>query len=151
MLVMTNRPWLITFLSATAFMTGCDRQQTTAQQIDNVQTETKQAAQDMKDYTFAQKDEFSKAMQEQLAALDQDLDKLAAKIDSSSAAIKTEARPKLEALRNQATHLNQQLADARNATESTWDDVQAGSKKTYAALAGGFAQARQWMSDKIAP
>jgi chromosome segregation ATPase len=148
---MKNRTLLITVLSIAAFAAGCDKQQTTAQQIDKVQNETKQAAQDMKGYTFAQKAEFVKAMQDQLAALNQDLDRLSAKIDSSSDAIKAEARPKLQALRDQAAQLNQQLADASNATESTWDSVKAGSQKAYDALAKSFTDARQWVSDKIAP
>ncbi len=148
---MKNNILLLTFLSAATFAVGCDKQQTTSQQIDKVQTETTQAAQDMKDYTFAQKDEFVKAMQNQLTALDQDLDKLSAKIDSSSDAIKAEARPKLQALRDQSTQLHQQLADAQNATESTWDSVKSGFQKAYDATKDGFNQARQWMSDKIAP
>src|ERR1700690_2203757 len=115
---MKNKSLLITFLSAAAFVAGCDKPQTTAQQIDKVQTETKQVASDMKDYTFAQKAEFVKAMQAQVTTLNQDLDKLSAKIDSSSDAIKAEAKPKLQALRDQAATLNQQLADAANATES---------------------------------
>jgi len=151
LLDMKNNAWLIAFLSAAAFVVGCDKEQTTSQQIDKVQTETKQDAQDMKDYTFAQKDEFVKAMQTQLTALDQDLGKLSAKIDGSSDAIKAEAKPKLQALRDQAAQLQQQLADARNATESTWDSVKAGSKKAYAALENSFTEARQWVSDKIAP
>jgi chromosome segregation ATPase len=139
------------FLSAAAFVVGCDKEKTTAQQIDQVQAETKQAAQDMKDYTFAQKDEFVKAMQIQLTALNHDLDKLAAKIDSSSDALKAEARPKLQALRGQAAQLDQQLADARNATEPNWDSVKAGSNETYAAFVNSLTEARQWVSDKIAP
>jgi len=146
-----NKTLLVTFLSAAALVVGCDKPSTTAQQVDKVQAETKQAAQDMKDYTFAQKAEFVKAMQAQLIVLDQDLDKLSAKIESSSDAVKAEAKPKLQALRDQAAKLNQQLADASNATESTWDDVKAGSKKAYDALASSFAEARQWVSDKIAP
>ena len=71
---MKNKTLLITFLSIAAFAVGCNKEQTTSQQIDKVQTETKQAAQDMKDYTFAQKDEFVKAMQAQLDALNKDLD-----------------------------------------------------------------------------
>jgi hypothetical protein len=149
--VMKNKICLITFLAAAAFVAGCDKSQTTAQQIDKVQAETKQAAQGMKDYTFAQKAEFVAAMQTQLTVLNQDLDKLSAKIDSSSDAVKAEARPKLQALRDQAAKLNQQLADASNATESTWDSVKAGSQKTYDALAQSFTDARQWLSDKIAP
>jgi cytochrome c556 len=150
---MKNKTLLITFLSVAAFAVGCkpSDEKSTAQQIDKVQTETKQAAQDMKDYTFAEKAEFVKTMQDQLTALNQDLDKLSAKIDSSSDAIKAEAKPKLQVLRDQATKLNQQLADASNATESTWDSVKAGSKKGYNELKDGFNQARQWVSDKIAP
>jgi ABC-type transporter Mla subunit MlaD len=148
---MKNKTLVITFLSATAFVAGCDKQQSTSQQIDKVQAETKQAAQAMKDYTYAQKDEFVKAMQIQLTALNQDLDKLSAKIDNSSDAVKAEAKPKLQALRDQATQLNQQLADAQNATESTWDSVKSGSQKTYDALSKSFTEVRQWVSDKIAP
>src|SRR5271154_3607011 len=148
---MKNKILLLTFLSIAAFALGCGKEQTASQQIDKVQAETKQAAQDMKDYTFAQKAEFVAAMRAQLTALNQDLDKLSAKIDSSSDAVKAEAKPKLEALRDQAAQLNQQLADAQNATESTWDSVKAGSQKAYDALANSFTEARQWVSDKIAP
>jgi chromosome segregation ATPase len=146
-----NKTWLITFLSAAAFAVGCEKEQTTSQQMENVKTETKQAAQDMKDYTFAQKAEFVKAMQAQLTALNEDLDKLSAKIDGSSDAVKAEAKPKLQVLRDQAAKLNQQLVDAQNATESTWDDVKAGSQKVFDSLKDSFNQTRQWVSDKIAP
>jgi ElaB/YqjD/DUF883 family membrane-anchored ribosome-binding protein len=79
------------------------------------------------------------------------LDQLSAKVEKSSDAAKAEAKPKLQALRDQTDKLNQQLDKAKNATESNWDDVKAGSKKAYAELANGFQQARQWVSDKIAP
>jgi chromosome segregation ATPase len=148
---MKNKTLFITLLSITALAVGCEKPQTTSQQIEKVQTETKQAAQDMKDYTFAQKDEFVAAMQVQLDALNKDLDELAAKIDSSSDAVKAEAKPKLQALRDQAAQLNTQLADARNATASTWDSVKTGFNKAYESTKNGFNQARQWVSDKIAP
>ena len=148
---MKHETLLITFLAAATFVVGCDREKTTAQQIEKVKTETKQAAADMKDYTFAQKDEFVKYMQGQLTTLNQDLDQLSAKIDNSSDAIKAEAKPKLQALRDQAAKLNQQLADDTNATESTWDSVKAGTKKAYDSMAAGFVDARQWVSDKIKP
>ena len=148
---MKNTTLLITFLSAAAFAVGCDKEKTTSQQIDQVQAETKQAAQDMKDYTFAQKAEFVKQMQVQLDALNKDLDQLAAKIEKSSDAVKAEAKPKLQALRDQAAQLNKQLVEAGNATESTWDSVKSGVKKTYEATKDGFNQARQWVSDKNAP
>jgi predicted nucleic acid-binding Zn-ribbon protein len=150
---MKNKILVVTVLSVAAFALGCkpSDEKSTAQQLDKVQTETKQAAQDMKDYTFAEKAEFVKSMQAQLTVLNQDLDQLAAKIDRSSDAIKAEAQPKLQALREQAAQLNKQLADVQNATESTWDSVKADSKQAYTSLEKSFTEARQWLSDKIAP
>jgi ABC-type transporter Mla subunit MlaD len=148
---MQHKAILITLLSAAAFAAGCNKEETTSQQLDKVKTETKEAAQDMKDYNYAQKAEFVTQMQSQLAALNQDLDKLSAKVESSSDAVKAEAKPKLQALRDQAGQLNKQLDDVKNATESTWDSVKAGTKKAYDAVADGFKQARQWVSDKVAP
>ncbi len=148
---MKNKDLLITLLALSAFAVGCDKEPTTSQQIDKVQTETKQAAQGMKDYTYAQKSTFVETMQAQLAALNRDLDQLSAKVEKSSDTAKAEAKPKLQALRDQAGKLNQQLDKAKNATESTWDDVKTGTKKAYNELADGFQQARQWVSDKIAP
>ena len=142
---------VITFLPIIAFAAGCNKEQTTSQQIDKIQTETKAAVQEMKDYTYAQKAEFVKQMQGQLTALDQDLDKLSAKIESSSDAVKAEAKPKLQALRDQASELHQQLDHVKDATESTWDSVKNGFKKAYESSKDGFNQARQWVSDKIAP
>lgn len=52
----------------------------------------------MQDYTFAQKTEFAEKCRA-LAAINADLDQLAAKIEKSSAATQAEARPKLQALR----------------------------------------------------
>jgi DNA anti-recombination protein RmuC len=148
---MKNKTLVITFLSAAAFAVGCNKEQTTTQQLDNAKAETKQAAQDMKDYTYAQKTEFVAQMQGQLAALNRDLDQLSAKIEKSSDTVKADAKPKLQALRDQADKLNQQLDKAKNATESTWGDVKDGTKKAYNDLKDGFQQARQWVSDKIAP
>ena len=147
---MKNKTLLITFLSVAAFAVGC-RRESASQQLDKVQEKTKEAVQDMKDYTFAQKVEFTEKMQSQLAAINKDLDQLAAKIEKSSDAIKAEAKPKLQALREQAAQLNKQLDEVKNATESTWDGVKAGSKKAFNELKDGFNQARQWVSDKIAP
>ena len=148
---MKQKMIFITFLSVTAFVVGCNQEPTASQQLDKVKTETKEAAQDMQDYTYAQKDDFVKQMQIQLTALNKDLDTLSAKIDSSSDTVKAEARPKLQALRDQAGQLNKQLDDVKGATESTWDDVKAGTKKAFASLKDGFQNTRQWVSDKIAP
>jgi cytochrome c556 len=157
--IMKHKYLLITLLGAAALAVGCDQSnkpaaqnsETTAKQLDKVKTETKEAAQDMKDYTYAQKTEFVEKMQGQLAALNQDLDRLAAKVESSSDTVKAEAKPKLQALRDQTAQLNKQLDEVKNASEPTWDSVKDGFKKGYESSKDGFNQARQWVSDRIAP
>jgi ABC-type transporter Mla subunit MlaD len=148
---MKTKTLVITCLSVVTFAVGCNKEPSASEQMDQVKAETKAAAQDMKDYTFAQKTEFVTKMQGQLDALNKDLDQLSAKIESSSDTVKTEAKPKLQALRDQTAELTKQLDNARNATESTWDSVKATSQKAFDSVKDGFQQARQWASDKIAP
>jgi hypothetical protein len=147
---MKHKVIIISLLSVAAFAVGCNQDQTTSQQMDKVKAETKEAAQNMKDYTYAQKDAFVKQMQGQLAALDQDLEKLSAKVESSSDAVKAAAKPKLQALREQASQLHKQLDDAKNASESSWDSVKGGAEKAFDAMTNALQQARQWVKDKVA-
>jgi len=153
---MKPTPLLLALVALSAVAVGCDRSATenreaTAKQLDKIRTETKEAAQDMKDYTYAQKTEFVDKMNAQMAALTRDLDELAAKIEKASDSVKAEAQPKIQALREQTAQLNKQLDEAKNSTESTWNTVKGGFKKAYEASADGVRQARQWVSDKIAP
>jgi uncharacterized protein involved in exopolysaccharide biosynthesis len=144
---------VITALLAAAFAAGCkpSTNETTAQQLDKAQAETKVAAQQIRDYTFAQKAEFVATMKTQLADLNRDLEEISSKIEKSSETARAEAKPKLAALRDQATQLSKRLDEVTNATESTWGTVKVDFDKAYAALKDGFAQTRQWVSDKIAP
>ena len=89
--------------------------------------------------------------QGQLAEINQDMDQISAKVEKSSNAAKAEAKPKLQALRDQAAKLNHLLDEAKNATESTWHDIKAGTKKACDGLKDGSQQAREWVSDRIAP
>jgi chromosome segregation ATPase len=144
---------IVTMLALAAIAVGCkpSEQESTSGRIYKLTQDTKEAAQDMKDYTYAQKAEFVAAMQGQLDALDKDLDQLSAKIESSSDAVKAEAKPKLQALRDQVAQLTKQLDGVMDATESTWDSVKATSLKAFDSLKDGFQQSRQWLSAKIAP
>src|SRR5881394_1158323 len=129
---------IITFLSAAAFTVGCKKESTTAQQIDKVQAKTAEVAQEMKDYSYAQKTQFVEKMQGQLDALKRDVDQLSARIEKSSDAVKAEAKTKLQALRDQTEQLNKRLDEVKNATESTWDTVKTGFKKAYESSKDGF-------------
>ena len=148
---MKNKTLILTVLSIAVIAVGCNQEKTTSEQIDTLKTETKDAAQDVKDYTYAQKAEFTASMQKQLAAINADLDTLSAKIEKSTDAVKAEAKPKLQALRDQAAQLNKQLDAVKDSTESTWDSVKAGSKKAFESFKDGVNSARQWVSEKIAP
>ena len=149
---MKNTLPVITILFIGALSMGCDKEQASAsRKIDALKVETAQAEQDINNYTYAQKAEFSAKMKSQLAEINRDLDQLSARIEGSSDSIKAEAKPKLEALREQTALLNKQLGAVENATESTWDSVKSGTSKAYEAVKEGFQQSRQWVSDKIAP
>lgn len=141
----------VALLLIAALAVGCNKDSTTSQQIEKARTNAEEAAKEMKDYTYAQKAQFVEYMQGRLAALNHDLDQLAAKVEKSSDAARAEAAPKIQALREQAAKLNKQLDEVKNSTESTWDGVKAGAKKGLDDLKDGFNQARQWLSDKIAP
>jgi len=148
---MKNKTLILTVLSIAVIAVGCNQEKTTSERIDTLKAETKEAAQDVKDYTYAQKADFTASMQKQLTAINADLDALSAKIEKSSDAVKAEAKPKLQALRDEAAKLNKQLDAVKDSTESTWDSVKAGSKKAFESFKDGVNSARQWVSDKIAP
>jgi cytochrome c556 len=148
---MKHNKLLILLLALGTFAAGCNKKDGTSRELDKLQAETKQAAQDLEHYSYAQKNEFLARMQSQLANLNFELDQLSAKIEKSSDAAKAEAKPKLQALRHKADELGTHLDEVKKATESTWDSVKAGSNKTYNELKDSFQQARLWLSDKIAP
>jgi cytochrome c556 len=115
------------------------------------QADAKQVAQDKSDYAYAQRAEYVKDMKAKIAALSLEADNLSATVEKGSDAVKAEAKPKLQALRDQITKLNAELDAVPSATESTWDAVKSGFGKGYDSLKDGIASARQWVSDKIKP
>lgn len=141
----------IVLIAVVVFATGCRKEKTASQQLDQVQEEAEAAAEDMQDYAFAQKSEFIEKMQVQLDEINRELDKLAAKTESASDEIKAEAKPKLQKLRDQMAKLKRNLDEAANADESAWGDIKSGFKKGYGEMKDGFNNARRWTSDKIAP
>ncbi len=145
-LLSTLAATVLTILTA-----GCDRPSSTSQAPARVEVEPPPTSQAMTDYTFAQKAEFTAAMKTQLAGINRDMDQLEARIEKSNDTVKAEAKTRLQALRLKATQLEKNLDSVQDATESTWDNVKTSSKKAYGEVVDGLNQARQWVSDKIAP
>jgi phage host-nuclease inhibitor protein Gam len=142
---------MIPLISVVVLAAGCNREESASDQIDQLQADTRETAREVKDYPYEQKDEFTEAMRNQLAEINREIEQLAARIESSSDAVKAEASPKLEALREQAAALGRQIDKAGDATESSWESVKSGTNKAYDSLKDGFQASRQWVSDKIAP
>jgi len=144
---------LIISLVVAAFAVGCkpSGEKSTAEQVESLKSRTIDAAQDLKDYSFEQKAEYVAKMESQLAEINKGLDQLAAKIEKSNAAARAEAKPKLDALREQTARLSKQIDRVRSATESTWDEVKLGFKEGYKELKEGFQQARRWVGERISP
>ena len=148
---MKNKVRFLFLISAGIIAAGCEKKRTTSEQLDRVQTKTAEVAQDMRDFTFAEKDEFVAKMRSELAELNRNLDELAAKVEKSSTAVKSDAQARIARLREHTARLNKQLDEATNATVSDWDKFKADVRKTGDASRQEFKEARQWLSDKIAP
>jgi phage host-nuclease inhibitor protein Gam len=142
---------MIPLISVVVLAAGCNREESASDQIDQLQADTRETAREVNDYSYEQKDEFTEAMRNQLAEINREIEQLAARIESSSDAVKAETSPKLEALREQAAALGRQIDKAGDATESTWESVKSGTNKAYDSLKDGFQASRQWVSDKIEP
>jgi hypothetical protein len=115
-----NKRIILTAFSVVAFAVGCKpagKQPTvgdsSSPQLERVKKETKEAAQALNDYAYAQRVEFAEKMKIELAALNKEMDQLAVKIENSSGDTKAEAKAKLQALRDKAAELNVKLAGSK--------------------------------------
>jgi hypothetical protein len=151
-----------TLLSAAAFAVGCTAKdgksavapkpgESAAAHLDKAKVETKEAAQAMRDYAYAEKADFVDKMKKELVSIQEEMDRLGTKVDRASGAAKADAKVKLETVREKWVQAKKQLDRAENTTESGWDDVKNGFKQSYADLKDSFDKTRQWLSDKIAP
>jgi exonuclease VII large subunit len=125
--------------------------ETQSVQLDKVKTETKEAAQAMKDYTFAQRAEFVAKTRIELDEFQVELDRLSREVDRSKAEAKADAKIRLDAVRENWARTKEKLDQAESATEVTWNDVRLGFEKSRDSLRESVNETRQWLSDKIEP
>jgi hypothetical protein len=119
--------------------------------LEKAKAETKEAAQSMRDYAYAEKAEFVVKMKKDLVSIQEELDQLGAKVENTGSSAKADAKVKLAAVREKWAQAKKQVDRAETATASDWDDVKSGFKQSYADLRDSFDKTRQWLSDKIAP
>ncbi len=123
----------------------------TSAQLERVKEKTKEAALAVNDYAYAQRVEFADKMRAELADINAQLDRISVQVNSSTSSAKDEAKAKIQALRDKTSDLNKQLDGVKDSSESTWNDVKSGIRKGFDNVKDSFKQARQWLSDKIAP
>jgi uncharacterized protein YukE len=150
-----------TFVLAAALATGCapveeksaagPTRGETAARREKAKTEVKEAARAIQDYAYAQKAELIDKMNKELVEIQNEVDRLAAKVDQSSDTAKEEAKTKVTALREKYIQAKKQLEQAESATESTWDEMKGRFKKSHGELKNSVDKTRQWLSDKIEP
>jgi hypothetical protein len=118
---------------------------------DEAAAETMEAARAVADYAYAQKAEFIAGMKEELAAIERELDVLAAKAERSSGEAKARAERELATVREKWAKTDEKLQAAERASESEWDGVKGDFRQAYRDMKGSLDQTRQWLSDEIAP
>ena len=159
---MTHPKAFVAFSITVALAVGCKptpenpapdtkQQDNASVQLANAKADTKAAVQAMAEYSYAKKAEFLATMNKDLVSLQEDLDRLSAKIESSGGAAKADAKAKLETIRGKLSQTKNLFAQAESATESTWNGATGGFRQAYADLRGSIEETRKWLSDKIAP
>jgi hypothetical protein len=127
------------------------RQEAAALQLGKAKAATAEAAKAMEDYAYTQKTEFVAEMNKGLVATQEELDRIAGKVENATGAAKADAKAQLQAARDKWSQTKQQLNQVQNATESTWNDMKTKFKDSYTVLKSSVDETRQWLSDKIAP
>lgn len=105
-------------------------------------------APDLKDYTFAQKDDYLKAVQAEIDALNLNLTMLTTKVGHTSEATMAAAKPRLDGLRLQLTQLVIEMNDAKNATESIWGDAKIKVQRASDDAKQTFLDVGQWLDQQ---
>jgi hypothetical protein len=153
----------IAAFSLAAFMTGCQPsepasnnevnrlQEDAATEYEEARDATQEAARAANDYADAQKTAFVAEMEQRLAALRKDVDELRVGVADSSEQVKAEAQEKFDNLSRQADKLDEQLKEIRSASDSNWEALKDGFETAYNQTKQAFNDARQWMSEKLAP
>jgi hypothetical protein len=142
---------VLVLTSVSILFAGCDRPAETTQVPARVEVQPPAIVESPDSFGFSNRTNYAAAMREQLADINRDMDELEARIERSSDSVKVEAKSRLQLLRSKASQLGQSLDQAQEVTESSWDKFKSDAKATYGEVADGLTEARQWISDKIAP
>ena len=100
-------------------------------------------------YTFAQKDDFTKKMKNNLILVNNKLDNLGNKFKKLNGQDQIDANQKIQGLRLMADQLKKQIEKINSANESNWDNTKADVNKAFNELQDNINQANSWLGDKL--
>lgn len=161
--MLKNGTVLITavFLMTSGIITGCDwlindsasqeRQDKLIAKLDQNKKDNDEAIKESIDYTYRQRAKFINEMKKELSDIQKDMDELSIKAEKTQDKAKTDAKIKLDALREEMELTKKHIEESEKADETTWEDVKKGFRKANADLKKSFENTRQWLSDKIEP
>jgi len=97
------------------------------------------------------RDLMDQKMKAELDSIHADVARLSARAAASTGAAKADAEEKLAIVSEKWTRAKLELERVETATATSWDEVQDGFGRAYGELTTSFGEARQWLSEKIAP
>lgn len=128
---------------------GCmNKSEVAAADLNKAKTETKAAA---KDFAYAQRAELLSQLNKELVDTQAEVDRLSANVDKSRSATNVEIKAKLQTLRDKWAVAKNRLQESEGATESTWDELRAGARRSFTDLKDTVDETRKWLSEKIEP
>ena len=94
------------------------------------------------DYTYEKKEEYQRALAEQMRELDVKIDELKAKAALASDAVKAEFARDMEALDRQKAVLAQKMEAVKASSASAWNDVKAGANSAMDSVKQTYEKAK---------
>ena len=118
-------------LVAAAALAGCNT-------VAGVKQDSRQAA----DYTYEKKEEYQRALSNQMRELDVKIDELKAKAARASDSVKAEFARYMEALDRQKAVLAEKMDAVKASSASRWNDVKAGANSAMDSVKQTYERAK---------
>ncbi len=105
----------------------------------------KKTFQSIKSYTYEQKDEYQKKLQQTLNQIDEQIPVLKEKVDQATGRLQKRYRRQLARLEKLRAQAGERLQKVKDATPATWDELKKGAGDVLKNLGQALEQAGNWI------
>lgn len=142
----------IMMIAALGFTPDVDAQSSSQKTtIEDVQQETQELLNTIKDYGVDQRDEAVRDTKKAIESVDNRIDTLEDRVDNQwdqmSTSARETARANLKALRKQRNQISEWYGGLKTSSDSAWDHVKQGFSKAYQDLSKSWEKAEQEFND----